>query len=265
MKNKIVLTLATIIILIICSIWIYSRKKNKEESNLMLIFTILAVDLIIILPTTINILVRAFSNNLLPDINNTLVYYGTIIGACLTGFITAVGLFFTLNQNAEQLANQRKFDKDAMKEQKELFDKEYNLKLINQKLDTYKEIYLVIEDIINKLVNINHNFIENKYKNHTSNVMRDIESVYETHNKLNFMLIFITEISIIEKYEEAKKQMFKLADITNELYENKISLDQYDEYWSKLHHSYNYLSNELKEVSKNIYIKNINKDIKIKY
>lgn len=201
-------------------------------------------------------------------IEDYLSYIGSFGGATLGAIASFAVITISIAEQKKQFEEQREIDKTRFEkqrkadelviaEQKKQFDKDYKLRLIKQKLDTYKEIYLIIEEVINKLVKINHNYTENKYKEESNSIMRDIESVFESHNKLSFMIIFIDEENIVERYENAKTYMFKLVDKTNDLSNQYITENEYNDYWVELHKNYVGLSEELRKVSENIYVQNI--------
>ena len=61
--------------------------------------------------------------------DNVLLYYGGMIGACLSGFITLIGLGYTLRENRKNL-----------EKQKETLDYEYQRQLEMKKLEELKDI-----------------------------------------------------------------------------------------------------------------------------
>lgn len=209
------------VIIFVMSIIVYRSNKKQEESNLMLIFIIFAVDLIIILPTTLYILIRVFSNYLWPDINNTLVYYGTITGSSLTGFITAVGLFFTLNQNANELQKQRAFDEKARKEEKVNFEKQYNILIINEKLKLYEELFMLrleIQKFISKIEP------KDSYNTHSS----FLENLFGLVDKLEFLGGQLSSNNLYSRYKIiiSKFYQFKKLYDSNKKIEERVRVHQ---------------------------------------
>lgn len=89
--------------------------NNRKNYSIYMI--VLAL-LVILLPICVFILVNTFGGSEFVKKGELLSYYGTIIGACFTGYITALGLFYTLKQNADTFNDQRDIDKDNREEEK---------------------------------------------------------------------------------------------------------------------------------------------------
>jgi len=246
------------------------NKKNVGKK----LFTLVGI-FAIALPFIIFVVVYYININKFPifiDKKDILVYYGSIIGGCFTGFITAGGLYYTFKQSSASLFEQRKFDIDSMEKQESQFNKDYNITLINQKLERYKDIFLLIEQIINKAVDINHKVAlnENVYVFNTlrnrrvfhENHIKDIEKLYELSNKYNFMSIFITEKTIIDLSKEAFELLKSVITKKNNVENSKMTFEDYVNYYDEVREKYVEVSNELKRVSEYIYIEEILIDMK---
>jgi|GEM_PF-2625004 len=255
-----------------------SANNNKHEKVTTKLEIVLFVMLFIFLATVAFLIGIAVKSNEWKDpitIDNWLIYYGTISGSLIGGFITATGLFFTLKQNSKTILEQRKFDRDAMKKQNEQFEKDYNLRLINQKLNTYKEIFLLVEEVINKAVSINHKVVLDEHldewnamtkrKGIRYNHIKDIEELYELSNKFNFMLVFITEESIRNLSKEAFKVLETASDQKEKCEKNEISKNSYIGYYTEISTAYTKISQEIKKVSEDIYLNNFVKDMNVRY
>lgn len=238
--------------------------EEKPKKWIFIVVTIVAI----LLPFTIFGAVYCVNISKMPifyDKKDVLVYYGSIFGSCFTGFITAGGLYYTLNQNYKSITKQRQFDTEVMEKHETQFNKDYNLRLINQKLDTYKEIYLVIEEIINKVVDIRSKVYTKGYLGVDGVIYTDIEKIYEIHNKFVFMSIFITEPDLINYYNEIKLTLMNLIHVTNKYHQHEMILKQYDDYYERIMKEYAHLSTMLKDTSEDIYKKNILIHMKVKY
>lgn len=102
---------------------------------------IVACILIVAIPVSLFGTVYFFTGNYYPNIDNTFIFFATIIGACFSGFITAIGLYLTLKQNSKELQKQREFDKKGRDEEKDNFKKQYNILIINEKLKLYETLF----------------------------------------------------------------------------------------------------------------------------
>ncbi|WP_160686876.1 hypothetical protein [Clostridium sp. C2-6-12] len=89
--------------------------SNRKNYSVYMIFFIF---LVLLIPILIFGLVNTFGGSEFAKKGELLSYYGTIIGACFTGYITALGLFYTLKQNAETFNDQRNIDKGNREEEK---------------------------------------------------------------------------------------------------------------------------------------------------
>lgn len=234
--------------------------KIDRNKKIFIIILILAISL----PFIVFLSVYFANVNQIPvyEKKDVLMYYGTIIGACFTGIITAGGLYLTFKENHEELIEQRNFDLDIFNAQKAQFDTEYNLKLINQKLERYKEIYLCIENIINTIDKIINKIPTKEELERKSEVCDDVELICEGQNKLIFLAIFITEEKLINMIDDAKKATKELVDFAIK-YTNSCNI-QYNQYISKCENTmrkYKKVSNGLIEVSREIYQNNISNNI----
>lgn len=265
-----------------------SEKDNQQKTNKWIFIGILIIS--ILLPFIIFEGVYWINRNEIPVYakKDVLAYYGSICGACFTALITAGGLYLTLSQNYEQLVGQRKFDIqqikeqrkfdiNQMEEQKKQFYKDYSLKLMKQKLDTYKEIYLLIEKIINKCIYIEGQYekcryIEEEYESRVTQKKIDIsiddiknhaESIFEIHNEFIFMKIFITENSLISKCDQVTSSVLKLKLIVDKCdsVPKEFNFNEYVNCYEEIRKSYLIVSTELRKVSKDIYIKEMNNDM----
>ncbi len=235
---------------------------NEEKSNKW-IFIMVAI-ITVLLPFIIFGAVYCININQIPilyDKKDVLAYYGSIIGACFTGFITAGGLYYTLKQNSETFNRQREIDKKAMNKQIQQFNKDYNLKLINQKLDKYKEIYLLNEQIINKVNCIHSKLDIEGYLKENSSISSDINSIFTIHNELTFMIIFITETDLINYYNLIKTFLMSLNDKTIDYYQGKLTFKEYENYYIQIMEKYAHFATLLTDISKKIYMDKIANDM----
>ncbi|NMF04556.1 hypothetical protein ACUH7Y_09545 [Clostridium beijerinckii] len=90
---------------------------NKNKMTNITVFIGLIVSTMTI-PFIIYAIVYGIGEAPVYEKKDVLAYYGSIAGACFGGFITAAGLYYTLQQNAETFNDQRKIDKDNRDEDK---------------------------------------------------------------------------------------------------------------------------------------------------
>lgn len=103
MNNKeifILIGLILCLILVICAFFIVIRgdKQLKKELAIVVPFALI---MIIGLPMLLFTSIYTLTGDQYPGIDNTFIFFATIIGACFTGFITAGGLFITIRQTRE--------------------------------------------------------------------------------------------------------------------------------------------------------------------
>lgn len=96
------------------------NEEKVEERSIFFIWICLTIGI----PLILFLIVNAFVNTNIIDskflADNVLIYYGTIVGACLSGAITFIGLLYTLRQNSESLKQQKKDLEENFNKQLEL-------------------------------------------------------------------------------------------------------------------------------------------------
>lgn len=120
-----------------------SNDSNQENLNKRMFIMIATVS--VLLPFIIfGIVYYINTNEVIPisfDKKDVLAYYGSIIGACFTGFITAGGLYFTLYQNSKTINKQ-------IQENKNLFDDQIEENKKSKEEDKYSSVMPMLK--INK-------------------------------------------------------------------------------------------------------------------
>lgn len=114
-----------------------NNKEDDKELNWFLLFLIIGVPIILFLIVNYCVSKDFFSSYFLND--NVLLYYGAIVGSCISGAITYVGLYYTFKHNNENL-----------KKQTELFSNQVKL----NDLKVIRDNIIAIRDSINILYNI---------------------------------------------------------------------------------------------------------------
>lgn len=103
MYNKeifILIVLALSLILVFCIFYITIRSNNEIKKELAVVVPF-GLIMIIGLPLLLFVAIYTFTGDEYPGIDNTFIFFATIIGACFSGVITATGLYLTLKQNLE--------------------------------------------------------------------------------------------------------------------------------------------------------------------
>ncbi len=120
--------------------------SRGEKWGIVLVFAGMVAIIFII---AVCVRVNEIEGGLSISIDNWLLYYGTISGALVRGFITAVGLFFTFKINAKQLKEQRKIDNDRWESSNRQFNQQMKIQIINEKINDYKRCVESIDELIN--------------------------------------------------------------------------------------------------------------------
>lgn len=180
---------------------IKDKKKEILNRNEMLIISVLVVFLIFI-PFIIGYIVKAHEWEKPISIDNWLLYYATIGGALIGGFITTVGLYITINQtrkiqikneefNSKQLKiitindqiNEYKILKDSWDkfyDSLKFIEKNYNIK------DIYKyntELIQKIDDIIMQLICMEDKTTANNIESLVSNLKEYFKELQDNNNE----------------------------------------------------------------------------------
>ena len=216
----------------------------------------------ILIPFIIFAMVYGIGSYPIFEKKDVLLYYATIGGAC----ITTIGLCITLYQNAKSLEEQRNIDKNAREEEKERFNNDYKIKLIKQKLNDYKEIYILLNEIVTTANDITNKLAINTTEEDLNKHLQDIQKLFYLANKYSFMQIYITEKNILELTTKAEIIIDKLTEKLNKLptkdlllllKDNSQSKKEYMQYYIDVNNAYLEISTKLATASKKIYMDNM--------
>lgn len=191
-----------------------SLVKKLKIGILGIAACILNILIIVIIPISLNFKIK----NTAISYDSWLQFYGSIGGALLGGSVTVGGLYFTLRQNSKDLETQRNIDSNARIEDKERFEKEYRIKIINDKLNIYKELYLVLKKMNLELFKIVENFKNDTYKLASNKIHEDILDYRDMNSQYIFLSSLIDEEQIINKNKD-------IQNICNELINIEIEID----------------------------------------
>jgi hypothetical protein len=239
----------------------HEKKVNKKA---VYIFGIAAM----LVPFIIFTLVYFIGPYPILEKKDVLLYYGTIVGACFTGYITAAGLYFTLSQNAKSLAEQRQIDANARAEEKDRFNEDHRIKLINEKLNHYKDIYMIAAETLNKADDIHNKLDLSRYIS-TSNegtkkliekdLLEDLQNLLLIKNKYAFMSeVYIPkeEKEILDLNIATQQLIIKINNITSSYRNDQSSaiISEYVQYYKDLIELYKKTCDQLTNLSKKLYL-----------
>lgn len=190
--------------------------KNKKNINTIIMFVL--IFMVILLPIIIYVTVNNLGGSGSFGKDNILLYYASIGGACFTGYITAVGLYFTLQKNSESLAEQRQIDaetrqledtkfKAEQEIQKSRFDKQYNIQIINDKLNVYKELFNLRTEIatvissLKQYAQFGHSISKYRY-----------DEFFKIAGTFQFLGSQVSNEELYSKYEEIVNNCYELKD-----------------------------------------------------
>ncbi|NRT90921.1 hypothetical protein [Clostridium beijerinckii] len=145
-------------------------------------------------------------------VSDYLNFIGSFGGAILGAMMSLLILVITINNQKKNMDDQRRIDNNARKEEKERFEKEYKIKIINDKLNIYKDTYYIVKKMNMQLVKIGDNLNE-KYLNDISSLRDDILIYRELDSQFTFVVNLIDEQAIldeIEKVESIRMYLVKL-------------------------------------------------------
>ncbi|WP_338854768.1 hypothetical protein [Clostridium perfringens] len=182
---------------------------NKKEWIIIVVLIILLISVPFIIGGSVK--VHEWEKPI--SIDNWLIYYATICGSLIGGFITALGLYITIKQTRE-----------IQKETKKNIQIERVLNKYKIEIEYLKELYKISYDYENYMVN-------DLEKEIVSIVNREINKIdaieyiarkiydYNTNIVIEASCIQIPEISkLIKEISELKTELiFKIADIVNDI------------------------------------------------
>lgn len=191
---------------------------STKQKNINTVIMFALIFMVILLPIIIYVVVNTLggSGAFLKD--NILLFYASIGGACFTGYITAVGLYFTLQKNSESLAEQRLIDKkvrqyeDAkFKKEQEIqkirFDKQYNIQTINDKLNVYKELFNLRTDISTAI-----GILQQHVQFGRTNRIRNYNEFLKLAGTFEFLGSQVSNEELYSKYEGIVNNCYELKE-----------------------------------------------------
>lgn len=192
---------------------------NKKEWIIIL----LLIAFLISIPFIIGGAVRVHEWDKPISIDNWLIYYATIGGALIGGFITAVGLYITIKQTREVQNENKKEINIERNINKYKLEIEYLKDLYKESYDYEKYIKNDLEDIFKEAINENILELALNIKNITSGILNSISN-YNRNVKILSVCVqsseiskLVTDIKILE------------SDLINKTKEILLNSSDYDE------------------------------------
>lgn len=191
------------------------KNKKKDKNDILLESMLFLFAVLILLGICILLFFKKYDTENKLNIVNYLEYIGSFGGAILSSGVSFIILSLTIIFQRRDIEKQRQIDKNTREEERKQFEKDYNIKIINDKLDNYKNIYLKCINIIQA----------------TSSILDTNEEIHECMINNETRRLVIKD----ETYDYLYKKIIKLADILTEfefectLIEEKELPIKYDE------------------------------------
>lgn len=212
--------------------------KEDEESNLysriflfLICYAFLIALIFRILPYGEQLEIKDYFN-----------FAGSFGGAIIGGFISLVILKITLKEQKEQFEKQKEIEdirreedrkqfEKQLEHEKEKFNKEYNIKIINDKIMQYKELYFLCEDIlmlINKMTMSSEKYNEEIFNYKEYNDFLEFISLKLVDIR-SFIIKFKLYVFLLDEYNEESKKIEKYCYDLENSFKTLKEIDEYNE------------------------------------
>ncbi|ELC8361365.1 hypothetical protein ACSW9O_10635 [Clostridium perfringens] len=192
---------------------------NKKE----LIIILLLIAFLISIPFIIGGVVKVHEWDKPISIDNWLIYYATIGGALIGGFITSVGLYITIKQTREVQNENKKEINIERNINKYKLEIEYLKDLYKESYDYEKYIKNDLEYIFKEAINENVFQISLKIKDISSGILNNINN-YNRNIKILSVCVQSSEIS--QAVNAIKSLESDLIDETKKILLNSSDYDE---------------------------------------
>lgn len=137
-------------------------------------------------------------------------FAGSFGGAILGAIVSFLILYVTVIR-----------ERSALEEQRKRFEKDYNIKIINDKLELYKEMYKMVDTI-----GYNITFIITELREGVNN--SDVEKAYDiaidTLREFRFHTIVNIDQNFFEDYKDLREVIYWFEDAINDYSHKKIDI-----------------------------------------
>lgn len=173
-------------------------KKILDKKEWIII--VLLIIVLILIPFIIGGAVKVHEGDKPISIDNWLIYYATIGGALIGGFITTVGLYITIRQTREIQNENRKDIEKQMNLEKNFKQIEYLKEFYSYSYKYERYVKNKLEDILNELYWLNDEFHNNESDN------SEFDNIDPNNNELG-LIIKEKSIDVIDTLENLSRDI----------------------------------------------------------
>ncbi|HAT4162131.1 TPA: hypothetical protein I9Z77_001566 [Clostridium perfringens] len=192
---------------------------NKKE----LIIILLLITFLISIPFIIGAAVKVHEWDKPISIDNWLIYYATIGGALIGGFITSVGLYITIKQTREVQNENKKEINVERNINKYKLEIEYLKDLYKESYDYEKYIKNDLEYILKEAIDKSALELSLEIKDITSGILNNINNY---NRNIKILSVCVQSLEISQAVDAIKSLESDLIDETKKILLNSFDYDE---------------------------------------
>ena len=192
---------------------------NKKE----LIIILLLITFLISIPFIIGTAVKVHEWDKPISIDNWLIYYATIGGALIGGFITSVGLYITIKQTREVQNENKKEINVERNINKYKLEIEYLKDLYKESYDYEKYIKNDLEYILKEAIDKSALELSLEIKDITSGILNNINNY---NRNIKILSVCVQSLEISQAVDAIKSLESDLIDETKKILLNSFDYDE---------------------------------------